>query len=56
MATVHKPSNSELEKEADILRIKNKNLEEANLKLYGIIEGLRAEIDYLHDEAAGIDL
>lgn len=56
MATVHKPSNSELEKEADILRIKNKNLEEANLKLYGIIERLREEIDTLHKDAAGVDL
>ena len=51
---VRKPSNSELNHETELLRIKNKNLEEANMKLYGIIERLREQIEgiskeHLHD-------
>lgn len=53
---VHKPSNSELNHEAELLRLKNKNLEETNMKLLGIIERLREDLDNAHKDAAGVDL
>lgn len=66
----HKPSNSELNHETELLRLKNKNLEETNMKLLGIIERLRedndklqnqvftleTEVSALEAEKAGVDL
>lgn len=52
---VHKPSNSELNHETELLRIKNKNLEETNLKLLGIIERLREENDKLQADVAAFE-
>jgi hypothetical protein len=52
---VHKPSNSELNHETELLRNKNKNLEETNLKLLGIIERLREENDKLQVDVAAFE-
>lgn len=42
--------------EITLLLARNKNLEETNLKLMGLIETLREEVDNLHEKAAGVDL
>jgi predicted transcriptional regulator len=55
-AAVYKPTNKDLSNEAEILRAKNKNLEETNMKLLGIIEGLRDQIQALGEGKAGADL
>lgn len=43
----YKPTNKDLSNEAEILRAKNKNLEETNMRLLGVIEDLRNQIDNL---------
>lgn len=45
-----KPTNSQIQGELDILKLRYKNLEESNTKLYQLIEQLREENDKLkHD-------
>lgn len=51
-----KLSNNQLKAENDLLLARNKGLEEANMKLLGMIEKLREEIDNFHKDAAGVDL
>jgi predicted transcriptional regulator len=50
VAATPKPTNKALTNEAEILRAKNKGLEETNLRLLGIIENLRFEVEHLKNQ------
>lgn len=52
---IRKPSNSELSHETELLRLKNKNLEETNMKLLGIIERLREDNDKFQNEVFALE-
>jgi predicted transcriptional regulator len=54
--SVVKSTNKQLNDEAEILRAKNKGLEETNMRLLGLIEDLRNQVQALTEEKAGVDL